>query len=158
MSDAEQLKEYINSLVDEDALIKINEMQTLKSEADWLRGVLKDVRKNKKHALLAECGGEVISFVELRKGLWRQSHVASIGIGVKKNYRRLGVGTAMMKTILEIGKKDKEIKVIYLDVYAQNKAAIKMYKKLGFKKVARLKNRVQYKGKLADEFIMDLER
>ncbi len=157
MSDAKQLREYVNSLIDEDALIKINERQSLKQETGWLKGVLKDVRKNKKHALLAECNGEVISVIELRKGMWRQSHVASIAIGVKKGYRRLGVGTIMMKTLLEIGKKDKGIKVIFLDVYSKNKPAIKMYKKLGFKKVAKLKNRVRYKGKLGDQLIMDFE-
>ena len=76
---------------------------------------------------------------------------------MKKDYRRLGVGTVMMKRLLEIGKKDKDIKVIYLDVYAVNKPAIRMYKKLGFKQVARLKNRAKYKGKLIDQLIMDFE-
>ena len=38
-----------------------------------------------------------------------------------------------------------------------NNPAIKLYKKLGFKKVARLKNRVQHKGKLGDQLIMDFE-
>jgi len=157
MSDAKQLKEYVNSLVDEDALIKINEKRSLKEEKEWLKGVLKDIRKNKKHGLLAECEDEVISMAELRKGMWRQSHVAGLGIAVKKNYRRLGVATIMMKTLLEIGKKDKGIKIIYLDVYAVNKPAIRMYKKLGFKHVARLKKRAKYKGKLIDQLIIDFK-
>ncbi len=130
MSDAKQLKEYVNSLIDEDALIKINKKQSLKEESAWLKGILRDIRRNKKHALLAEYDGEVISMAELRKGMWRQSHVASIGIGVKKGYRRLGVATVMIKTLLDIGKKDKDIKIIYLDVYVDNKPAIKLYKKL----------------------------
>jgi len=158
MSDVKQFTKYINSLVDEDAMIKINERQTLKSETAWLKGVLSDIRKNKKHSLLAECEGELISMVELRKGFGRQSHVASIGMGVKKNYRRLGVATRMMKEILDIGRKDKDVKIIYLDVYAYNRPAIKLYKRLGFKKVAKLKNRVQHKGKLGDQLIMDYKR
>ena len=132
MSDIKQLTDYVNSLVEEDALVHINEKQTVKSESEWLKGVLKDVRKNKKHALLAECDDEVISVVELRKDRWRSSHVASVAIAVKKKYRRLGVATIMMKTILDIGKKDKDIKVMFLDVYEANKPALKLYKKLGF--------------------------
>jgi len=157
ISDVKQLKDYINFLVDEDALININKKQTLKAERTWLKDLLRTIRKNKIHTLLAECNGEIIGVVELRKSKWRQSHIAEVGISVKKNYRRLGVGTTLMKRILEIGKMDKEIKLIYIRVYEPNKPAAKMYKKLGFKKVARLKNRVQYKGKLYDEFILDFK-
>jgi len=157
LSDARQVTGYVNSLIEEDALVKINEKQTVKQETRWLEGVLRHIRENKKHALVAECDGEIISIVELRKGIWRQSHTASVALAVKKNYRRLGVATIMMKTILDIGKRDKDIKVIFLDVYAANRPALEMYKKLGFEKVARLKNRVQYKGKLGDLFIMDFE-
>ena len=46
MSDVKQLKDYVNSLVDEDALIKVNERQSLKKETGWLKGILKDIRKN----------------------------------------------------------------------------------------------------------------
>lgn len=155
ISDVNQLKAYVNSLVDEDAMILVNERQSLKSEQAWLKDLLRKIRKNELHAIVAEHEGKIIGSVELRKKKWRQSHIAEIGISVKKNYRRLGVGTALMKTILEIGKKDKKIKLIYLTVYDRNKAAEKMYEKLGFKQVARLKNRVQYKGKLGDEFVMD---
>jgi len=158
MSDAKQLTNYINSLVKEDAMIDINEKQTLKMETSWLKGVIKDVRKNKKHVLVAECDDEIISVIELRKGILRHSHVAGFAIAVKKNYRRLGVATIMMKNMMEIGKRDPTIKVMYLDVYADNKKAKKMYTKLGFKQTARLKNRIQYKGKLGDQLIMDFEK
>ena len=157
MSDVKQLKDYINTLVDEDALIKMTEKQSLKEERTWLKGVLERIRKSELHKFVAEYNGEIIGSVELRKGKWRQSHIAEVAISVKKNYRRLGVGTALMKRILEIGKNDKEIKLIYIRVYEQNKPAAKMYKKMGFKKVARLKKRVQYKGKLGDEFILDFK-
>jgi ribosomal protein S18 acetylase RimI-like enzyme len=158
MSDVKKATEYVNSLIEENAMIKINVKQTVRQETVWLKGLLRDMRKNKKHALVGEVDGTIVSVIELRKEKWRQSHVATVGLGVKREYRRLGVATAMMRTILDIGKKDKDIKVIYLDVYENNKPAIKLYKKLGFKKVAKLKNRVQYKGKLRDQLIMDFER
>ena len=157
MSDVNQLKDYINALIDEDAMIRINEKQTLKSERVWLTDLMRKIRKNKLHKFVAEYNGEIIGNVELRKQIGRESHVAIIGLSVKKEYRRLGVGTVLMKRILGIGKQDKEIKVIIIDVYADNKPAIKMYKKLGFKHAARLKNRVKYKGKLGDKLIMDFE-
>ena len=45
-------------------------------------------------------------------------------------------------------------KVIMLSVYVNNIPAIKLYKKIGFKKAARIPKQVQYNGKLIDEFIM----
>jgi len=44
-----------------------------------------------------------------------------------------------------------------LEVYVNNEPAIKLYKKMGFKRVARIPKHIQYKGKLIDEFIMQLE-
>ncbi len=157
ISDAKKVKEYVNSLIEEDAMIKINQKQTLKQETKWLKGILDDIKNSRKHAVLAEINGEIISFGELRKGMWRESHTASFGIGVKRDFRRLGVATSMLKYLIEIGKKDKAIRIMYLDVYAENKGAVKLYKKLGFKKVARLKKRVQYKGQLGDKLIMDIQ-
>ncbi|PIV12707.1 MAG: GNAT family N-acetyltransferase, partial [Candidatus Nealsonbacteria bacterium CG03_land_8_20_14_0_80_36_12] len=48
-------------------------------------------------------------------------------------------------------------KIIRLSVFPTNKAAIGLYKKLGFKKVAKISKQIQYKGKLVDEIIMLLK-
>jgi ribosomal protein S18 acetylase RimI-like enzyme len=157
MSDLKQLKDYINSLVDEDAPIQVNERLSLKAERSWLKDSLIKIRKNKAHLLVAELDKKIVSVVNLTKGTGRSSHVADYGVSVLKEYRRLGIATAVTKYILTIGKRDKTIKVIMLRVYEKNTGAIKMYKKLGFKKVAKLKKRVKYKGRLVNEFIMDFE-
>ena len=155
MSDAKQLKDYINSLVDEDAPIQANERVSLKAEKAWLGASLKKIKENKAHLLVAELNGKIVSVVNLTKGPGRRSHVAGYGVSVLKGYRRLGIATVVTKYILSISKRDKTIKIIELKVYNSNKNAMSMYKNLGFKKVARLKKRVQYKGKLGDETIME---
>lgn len=157
MSDLESLLEYVNSLVEEDALIKLREKMTLEKEKEWLEKSLKEIKENKRHYLVAVIDGEVVSGGELRKDFGRQSHVTEFGIAVKKEYRRLGIGTAMMKSLMDVAKKDKDIKVLHLDVYADNEPAIAMYEKLGFKEVARLKDRAQIKDRLGDQLIMDFE-
>lgn len=157
MSDVKQLKDYINSLVEEDAPIQINEKVSLKAEREWLKDSLKKIRENKLHLLVAELDKKIVSVVNLTKKRGRFSHVAELGISVSKDYRRLGIATSISEHILDIGKRDKTIKVIELRAVEPNKGAIELYKKLGFKKVARLQNRAQYKGKLVDEFIMDFK-
>ncbi len=57
--------------------------------------------------------------------------VASLGIGVRQDYRGLGLGSHMMKFIIELAKKRK-VKEIRLSVYADNCRAIALYCKYGF--------------------------
>lgn len=154
-TDLKQLKVYINSLVDEDAQILINERMTLKDEEKWLKGTLSDIRKGTKHFLVADYKKEIIGAVHLKRAKWRQSHVADVGVSVKRKYRRLGLASIMLKRILDIGRRDKNIKVIWLSVYSTNKIAKNLYKKFGFRKVATVKRRIQYKNRLVDEIVMD---
>jgi RimJ/RimL family protein N-acetyltransferase len=158
MKDVRQLADYINSLVDEQARIQICKRVKLADERKWLKDALKKIKENKAHVLVAELDGKIVSVTNLTKGKDRCSHVAEYGISVMKGYRRLGIATAISKRIIEIGKKDRTIKLISLDVHAPNKGAIRMYKKLGFRKVARLPKRIMYKGKLIDDIVMDLKR
>jgi RimJ/RimL family protein N-acetyltransferase len=156
MADVKQLKDYINSLVDEDAPIQINKRMSLKAEHGWVENSLKKIRSGDAHLLVAELNDRIVGVVNLTKGSGRLSHVAEYGISVNKNYRRLGIAKELTKYILKIGKNDRAIRVITLRVYELNTGAIKLYKKLGFRKVAKLERRIQYKGKLVNEFIMDL--
>jgi ribosomal protein S18 acetylase RimI-like enzyme len=158
ITDAIRMIAFVNSLIGEDAMIEDNEPKSIASPELWFKFILKRLGKIEYSTLIAECNGELVGVAELRKGTGRRSHVAHMGIGVKREYRRLGIGTELMKAAIELGKKDKSIRVIYLDAYAGNKPAISMYKKLGFKKVANLKNRVKYKGKLGDMLIMDYRK
>ena len=46
------------------------------------------------------------------------------------------------------------LKLIELGVFAENKIAINLYKKIGFVEVARIPNRFQQNGKIMDEIVM----
>ena len=155
ISDAKSLRDYINSLVEEDAPILMNEKISLKQEKEWLKDLLKDIRKGTSHYLVAELDGEIVGGIHMYRRRYRNSHCADIGISLSKDYRRLGIATVLFEKMLAIGKKDKSIKIIYLSAYAYNKKALRLYRKMGFRVVARLKKRVQYKGGLGDELVLD---
>jgi ribosomal protein S18 acetylase RimI-like enzyme len=60
-----------------------------------------------------------------------------------------------MAEVLKLAKKQLPgLKVFWLDVYENNKPAIALYKKMGFKIVARVPKQIQHKGKLIGEYIM----
>jgi ribosomal protein S18 acetylase RimI-like enzyme len=53
-------------------------------------------------------------------------------LGVLAPYRRLGIGSILLRYILDQCMKDESIKYIYLHVQANNKDALKFYEKFGF--------------------------
>jgi RimJ/RimL family protein N-acetyltransferase len=156
--DLRKILKYINAIIDEDAPIELNKRMTLAAERKWMKETLAGMRKGTRHFLLAELDGQLVGEANLTPGRGRSAHVAEYGISVAKDFRRLGVGSVLTKYILDVGRRDKNIKLITLRVYEFNRKAIAMYRKFGFRKVARLPNRVTYKGKLYATFVMDMKR
>ncbi len=157
---ADKFRDFTNSLVAENAKIAMNEKIDLKGEHKFLSDTLNSVKNKKRVYLIAECDEKIIGTASITQLSWRSNHVGELGgIAVKDGYRRLGLGKYMMAQIIELAKKElhPKPKMIRLFVYINNKPAIRLYRKLGFKKVAKLPKHIQYKGKLIDEFAMILE-
>ncbi|ABM80831.1 ribosomal protein S18-alanine N-acetyltransferase [Hyperthermus butylicus] len=92
---------------------------------------------------VAEVDGEVVGYVMTRveygppfvaKGLIvKKGHIVSIA--VLEGYRRRGIGRALMEAAMEALKTRYGCKEVYLEVRVSNNPAIRLYEKLGFKKV-----------------------
>ena len=63
--------------------------------------------------------------------VFKTKHRATFGVGIIKKYYGLGIGTAITEACIECAKK-ANYKQLELDVVADNKNAIKLYKKFGF--------------------------
>ncbi len=84
----------------------------------------------------------------------RKRHVGTIGIMVSNKFQGIGIGTMLMKEILDLADKWLMLPRLELQVYADNERAIAMYESLGFvregvKKYASIKE-----GRYEDEVIM----
>jgi len=154
---AKDFLNYINSLIEEDAKISFNKKLTLKEEKEWLRNTLKEIRKKKKIVYIAETHGKIVGISDVGMKDKRQSHVGEFGISVRKGYRGIGLGKYLMEATLKLAKKRLKPKIIRLSVFENNKIAQNLYKKFGFKKVAKIPKQIQYKGKLISEIVMILE-
>lgn len=62
----------------------------------------------------------------------RRRHVASLGMGVKDIFAGKGVGSALLKTAVDLCDNWINIKRLELTVYTDNEQAINLYKKFGF--------------------------
>jgi len=151
-----EFQDYINSLVEEDALILINKKFSLEEEKKYLKKELKKIKSGKQIKVIAEENNLIVGVSEIFIYSYRKSHIGELGISIRKGYRGIGLGTYLIKKVIKLAKKrlKPKLKIIRLGVFPPNKPALALYKKLGFKKVAKIPKHIQYKGKLIDEIIM----
>lgn len=156
ISDAKNLMEYINSLVEERAPILKDVKVNLREEKKWLKSLLSEIKSKKKVAYVVEHkkSGNIVGMCNITKGNFAASHIGNLGIAIKKEFRGIGLGKALMNYTIEQAKKKLNIEMVTLSVFKNNKIAISLYKKLGFKVYGELKRGLKRDGKYYDEILM----
>jgi putative acetyltransferase len=84
----------------------------------------------------------------------RLRHSASIGIMVHKDYQNIGVGTALMKALVDIADNWLMLVRVELTVFEDNKRAICLYEKFGFEKEGVKKLAAIRAGEYVNELVM----
>jgi len=156
VANAKKFQNYINSLIDEEAKILMNKKFSLKEERKAVESFLANNRKKNKVLIIAEHNNQIVGLTDVSLDRHRRNHIGIFGISIRAGYRGIGLGKHIMEEVMRLAKKDlnPKPKIIQLEVYANNKPAIALYKKMGFKIVAKLPKQIQYKGKLIDELTM----
>jgi len=151
--DLDELLDFINSLVEEGADIIRAEKVSREEEIEWLSRTLACMEKGEVFCLAAEVDGRVVANSEIIMGTGYSKHVGVIGIGIKKEFRGVGIGTEMVKALEEHARKIG-LKVLTLAVFANNQHAINLYNKMGFVETGRVPKRFFKDGVYIDEIIM----
>ena len=68
----------------------------------------------------------------------RRRHVAELGMGVAEDYQGQGIGSALLRSALELADQWLNIRRMELTVYSSNEAAIALYERFGFEVEAEL--------------------
>lgn len=159
--DLDSLLHYINTISAEDTFIMMSgEQMTISDEANYLARVIDNIKNKLGVTLFAIDNGLVVGVCGIDKthgDRVRASHRAGFGISIAKEYRGLGLGKILMQTT--IGEAKKHIfglKIINLDCFEMNTAAVKLYQKLGFEITGKLRNAYFYKGGYQDSLNMAL--
>lgn len=82
--------------------------------------------------LVAEIDGAVVGEGGLGLAARRRQHVGSIGMAVAAEFRRQGVGSALLEGLLDLADNWYGLRRVELDVYVDNVAAIRLYERHGF--------------------------
>ena len=155
-SDLQDFLDFINSLVDEQADILLEERLTLEDEIDWLRNLMAEIENGIVISVVAEIDGRIIGNSGVRRGTGRNSHVGLLHIAVRNSYRNAGIGTEMIQTLIEESRKIG-LMLLHLTVSSSNQQAIHLYEKIGFREVGRWPKAMRKGNEYVDEVCMALE-
>ncbi|MQL46703.1 GNAT family N-acetyltransferase [Photorhabdus khanii] len=86
--------------------------------------------------------------------LLRRRHIATFGMGVHADYQGRGIGSELMKAMLNMCDNWLNIERIEMEVYTDNHAAIALYKKFGFEIEGTAKRYAFRNGQYADAYYM----
>ena len=155
--DLDDLVELINSLVEEGVEIEFETKKTRDEEVDWLSRAIAQLEKDEALYMVAEVDGRVVASSGITKRRFHcENHVGDLGILIKSGYRDVGIGSKMMKTLIDQADV-MGLKILTLTVFATNMRAIHVYEKVGFKETGRIPKGIYRKGKYLDRVIMTKE-
>lgn len=159
VEDAEELLKTVKTYLADSEYIPIKPDEfsiSLENEKLWIRSFLEN---NNSLLLIAKKGNKIIGNIDLTGNQKRVlKHTAVIGMGILKEYRNKGLGTALLRKGIEWAKQNPVLEILWLQVYANNVAGVTLYKNAGFgvngiqKKFFKIKENIYF-----DNVIMSLD-
>jgi L-phenylalanine/L-methionine N-acetyltransferase len=105
--------------------------------------------------LVALHQGDVIGNLGLEQfSRVRRAHCASLGMGVSVAWQGKGVGSMLLAAALEVADNWMNLRRVELTVYADNEAAIGLYRKFGFETEGLLRDYAVRDGRWVDTLAM----
>ena len=157
--DEEGMREFINTMSAEDTFITFSgEIVTEDDEKVYLTRMFEGMEEEDCILIIAVSDDKVVGSVSLERktdSRRRARHIATFGISILSEYRGVGLGEEMAKTVFEEGAKYlSEIRMLILSVYSLNERAHKLYRKLGFQDYGKLPGGIWYRDEYIDELLM----
>jgi RimJ/RimL family protein N-acetyltransferase len=139
-----------------DCLLRLPEDK--QETADEYRKKMQKKKDNGGLTLVIEWKDEVIGFLSFSRSSYKRLyHTGSFGISVKPECSNLGAGTKLLSYLIKWAKEQEGLEKINLDVFSNNKPAIHLYQKLGFREEGKQVNQIKLKdGSYADITFMSL--
>lgn len=133
-SDAYKMVQYVSKIGGEsdNLTFGLNEFDLT---ADKEELIIESINsKDNSLMIVAEMDGEIVSMLSFGGGIrLRTRHAGEFGITVKKAFWGLGIGSAMLDYMITWARDTRIIRKINLKARIDNKNAIALYKKHGFK-------------------------
>ena len=160
-NDLDKLLVYINSLVQEKQQDKRTRLFTgfedkfsRRMESRYLDETLAGIQSGKIINLAAEIDGRIVANGEIERGSYKETeHYGRLGLTIIPEFRGRGLGREMVRALLREARR-RRLKRVQVEFLATNSAAVRTYRKAGFKKAGLLPGKVFRNGELIDSLIM----
>jgi len=159
-SDVDAMLRFANSIVREKkenrvlGIAAFDERLTREFERKFLRSTLASVKKGSGVSIAAFAERTLVGECMVRGREPNDlKHTGLLGIVILSEYRGVGLGEMLMLEVLREAKRIG-IWLVELEVMAINKRAIRLYEKLGFRKVGIVPNKIQRDGRRLDMVTM----
>jgi ribosomal protein S18 acetylase RimI-like enzyme len=104
--------------------------------------------------IAVDAQGEVMGWIDIQPLPWEgMRHVGSLGMGVRGEWRRRGVGRALLTAALAAAS-ERGIKRVELEVFASNSGAVRLYEQAGFAHEGRKRGARKLDGTTDDVLVM----
>lgn len=155
IDDAEKLLNCIKTYVPQSDYIPKLEQEiklTIEQESKWINYFLKNENSL---LLITEFENEIIGNIDLT-GNRRKIMEHTAVIGMLKEWKNSGLGTALLKLAIDWAKENSIIELLWLQVYTDNELGLGLYRKMGFEENGIMKNFFKQDGKYFDNLTMTM--
>lgn len=150
--DAEKMLDYLRVIADEpNNGISLSSSDELKQTVERQIEINTDaLNSDDRIIFIAEADSQVIGLLNCGNKEGGYVHTFSLGVTVCKEWRDQGVGTAMMKHLIQWCEANTKCHRLELQVFSYNSRAIYVYQKLGFVHEGVRKESFYKKGQFLD--------
>jgi ribosomal protein S18 acetylase RimI-like enzyme len=152
LTDAESLCDTINAVAREKWWLATADGFT----PEQTRAFVKFVTDHCVSQVVAVAGGLIIGWCDVvPKGPRGFAHVGALGMGVRREWRRHGVGRRLLEECLGLAR-STEIEKVELEVFTDNEGAIRLYESYGFTREGVKSRSRKLEGRYQDVLLMAL--
>ena len=158
--DAEAMVRYLPEVLGETYfMLRYPEEQRITAEKE--HGILeRSIAAEDEMLILCEVEGQIVgsSHISFMTSRIKTRHRASVGIALRQAYWNQGIGTAMMRELIDVARQREGVEQIELQYIEGNTRARALYEKLGFRIAGIIPDAVKLKdGTLLNEYHMILK-
>lgn len=159
VEDAEKLLRYLRDTAAETPYLLRTSEEAAKMTVERETAFITVMRENPNRVMIvAEVDGQIAGTCDIGfNGKAKMRHRASIGIALRRAYWGKGIGTAMFREMIALGRARDGVRVLELEFIEGNAHARALYEKMGFRLVAVMPNAIQTDdGALKNNYVMQL--
>jgi transglutaminase-like putative cysteine protease len=131
--DAAQLMAFCQAVGGEAKYILTQSDEFTSNEEEERKWIQSHLDQPGQLALVAEASGCLVGLLSFENGQRRRNaHQGTLGMSVRENWQRMGVGTALLRCLLDWAEANPLIEKVGLAVFSDNLPAISLYRKFGF--------------------------